>query len=164
MSNDARHYLILTVLFMGSLLLAVWPLPFTWMPYRPVFLALILCYLVVYRPDLINLYIIVIAGIIYDVFNGNAMGQQTLGFIVMAFGCTMLQQRIKMFAAIQQAGVIFLIVGLGQMAVNWVEALLYGQTIPKVFASVATTALLWPFCSPVLHVLLRRGWTATSDE
>lgn len=158
MSYNAKQMLLVFAMYLFTLLLAIWPLPFNYMPYRPLFAALLICYLVVYRADLINLFAIVLMGIVYDAFCGNVLGQHALAFVLIAYTCSVLQLRIRMFGVLQQAAVIFLAIGIGQMAVNWVEALLYGQTLPVVFGPAITTALLWPFVMPLFQRLLRVGW------
>jgi len=158
MSNDLKHLLWVAAVFSFSLVVALWPLSFDYMVYRPVLPYLLIAYLVLYRPDLINLWVVILMGIIYDGFTGNLFGQHSLAFAIAAYVTSLLYQRIKMFGVFQQTAVIFVVVGIGQLIVNWSEAVFYGQTHPKMLAPAITTAIFWPLVRPLLDRLLAARW------
>jgi len=158
MSNGVKHLLWVLALYALCLIVALWPMQFEHMLYRPVLPFLLISYLVLYRPDLINLWVVVAMGVVYDAFVGNVFGQHSLAFVVAAYVTSLLYQRIKMFGAFQQTAVIFVIVGIGQIVVNWSEAVINGQTHPKMLAPAITTALCWPLAKLVFDSVLAAGW------
>nr|WP_235015290.1 rod shape-determining protein MreD [Oceanicoccus sp. KOV_DT_Chl] len=69
-----------------------------------------------------------------------------------------LYQRLRMFTPIQQAMVVFVLIGLNQLLGNWVQTL-HGTVSPdlKFLLPALVSALLWPLLSEFLR-LLRRAY------
>jgi rod shape-determining protein MreD len=72
-----------------------------------------------------------------------------------------LYQRLRVFSVLQQAGTVFVLVGINQLVCQWVQNL-EGVGSPELLflLPAVSSALLWPF---VLHILrgLRRYYVVT---
>ncbi len=76
--------------------------------------------------------------------------------MVVALLCQTLYQRLRVFSVLQQAGTVFVVIGINQLVCQWVQNLEGVGTSSLLFLLPAlTSALLWPV---VLHFLrgLRR--------
>jgi len=72
-----------------------------------------------------------------------------------------LYQRLRVYSLSQQAGVVFILVGINQLICQWLQNIEGVSTLPRLFLLPAfSSALLWPV---VLHTLrgLRRHYRVT---
>ena len=149
-------YLAIALSFLIALVLAVLPLP-QWLLWgRPEWVALVLVYWVIALPHRVGLITALILGLVLDVLEGAVMGQNAFALVVVATLALTLYQRLRVFSLWQQAGVVFVLVGISQLVCQWVQSVEGVSSLPRLFLLPAlTSALLWPV---VLHLLrgLRR--------
>jgi rod shape-determining protein MreD len=76
----------------------------------------------------------------------------------LAYLSLILYQRLRMYTPLQQAGVVFILIGLNQMLCHWVQTLT-GTASPNLLFLLPAliSALLWPVLSVFLR-LLRRAY------
>lgn len=95
-------------------------------------------------------------GVMLDVLEGAVLGQNAFALVVVALLSLTLYQRLRVYSLLQQAGVVFVLVGIHQMICQWVQNLEGAGASTLLFLLPAlSSALLWPV---VLHSLrsLRR--------
>ena len=140
-----------------AVLLSVVPLP-VWAQWgRPEWLALVLLYWVIALPHRVGLATAFGCGLLLDLVEGTPLGQNALALVLVAFVGQILYRRLRMFAAWQQAGTVFVLIGLHQLISHWVQAAL-GRGAPDLLFLVPalTSALIWPGVLVLLRGLRRR--------
>jgi len=89
---------------------------------------------------------------------GSVLGQHAFALVVVALLSLILYQRLRVYSLWQQAGVVFMLVGINQLICQWVQNVEGVSALPRLFLLPAfSSALLWPL---VLHILrgLRRHY------
>jgi rod shape-determining protein MreD len=97
-------------------------------------------------------------GVGLDVLEGAVLGQNAFALVVVALLSLVLYQRLRVYSLWQQAGVVFVLIGINQLICQWVQNL-QGVGARSLFflLPAVSSALLWPV---VLHTLrgLRRHY------
>ncbi len=153
-----RGYGVIILSFMVAYVLAVIPLP-PWLQWgRPEWVALTLIYWCIALPHRVGITTGLVLGVGLDVLEGSVLGQNAFALVVVALLSLILYQRLRVYSLWQQAGVVFMLVGINQLICQWVQNLEGMSLLPRLFLLPAlSSALLWPV---VLHVLrgLRRHY------
>ena len=160
MNPMAGGWLILLTLA-AAMLLAVVHLPETWPEWlgwmRPVWVALVLFYWVMELPHRIGLIAAWIVGLFVDVLQADPLGLNGALLAAITYFGWRFYERLRMYALLQQGGVIFLLL-IGTEAVRMLalavidgRGLSWGALGPPTMSLVA-----WPFVVLVLEALRRR--------
>jgi rod shape-determining protein MreD len=156
-----QAYWVILATFVVALVLAVLPLPQWLLWARPEWLALALIYWTIALPQRVGVLTALSLGIAMDVLEGAVLGQNGFALVVVAVLALLLYQRLRVFSLLQQAGVVFVLIGIHQLICQWVQNLEGAGAQTSLFLLPAlTSALLWPV---VLHILraLRRHYEVT---
>lgn len=159
MAQDTPHgYWVILATFVAALVLALLPLP-PWLLWaRPEWLALTLIYWVIALPQRVGIVTALALGVVLDVLEGAVIGQNAAALSALAILSYTLHQRLRVFSLVQQAGVVFVLIGINQLVCQWVQNLQGAGADSLLFLLPAfSSALLWPV---VLHLLrgLRRKY------
>ena len=136
-----------------GLILAVMPMPVFIETGRPLWLAMILAYWVLYAPLQVGLMTAWISGLGMDILHGSLLGQNALVLVVTVFLVQLLQQRLRAFPLWQQSLIILLVLGLTQLIQLWLYVLA-GNRPPSTLLfllPVLVSALLWPWLFAILR-------------
>ena len=156
--RGSRGYGIIILSFLVAYVLAVIPMP-PWLQWgRPEWVALTLIYWCIALPQRVGIATGLVLGVGLDVLEGSILGQNAFALVVVALLSLILYQRLRVYGLWQQAGVVFLMVGINQLICQWVQNLEGMSALPRLFLLPAfSSALLWPV---VLHTLrsLRRHY------
>ena len=147
---------VIGLTFLAAFLLAVMPLPQWLLWARPEWLALVLIYWTIALPHRVGLFTGLIVGVLLDSIEGAVFGQNAFSLMMVAMLSLVLYQRLRVFNVLQQAGTVFILVGINQLICQWVQNLQGRGVDSLLFLLPAfSSALMWPV---VLHVLrsLRR--------
>ena len=160
--DEGPHGLwVIAITLAFAMVLAVLPLP-QWLIWgRPEWVALALIYWVIALPHRVGLFSALLVGVSLDVMEGAVLGQNALSLVIVAALSLVLYQRLRLFNVWQQAGVVFVLIGINQLVCQWVENFTGAGARSALFMLPAlSSALLWPF---VLHSLrgLRRYYEVT---
>ena len=148
------------VIFLSLLiayLLAIVPFPEWAMNYRPEWVPIVLIYWVIALPYRVGIGSAFVAGLVLDVLEGSTLGVNALALVVVAYVALSLHQRMRMFSALQQSGLVLALVGLNLMLCNWLQ-ILTGQSVPSnlMFLMAAlTSAVIWPSLFQLLRQIRR---------
>jgi len=154
--QGAGYAVILSTFFVAGVLTVV-PLP-AWLQWgRPEWVALTLIYWTIALPHRVGIAIGLVAGVCVDVLEGSILGQNALALVVVALLSQLLYQRLRVYSLWQQAGVVFILVGISQMICQWIQNLEGVGALPRLFLLPAlSSALLWPVVLHTLRGLRRR--------
>ncbi len=161
MEQGPNAYWIILASFFLALVMAVVPLPLWLLWGRPEWVCLALIYWCIALPQRVGLLTALVVGILLDVAEGAVMGQNAFALVTVALLSLALYQRLRVYSLWQQAGVVFVLVGINQMIGQWVQNLQgAGATTFLFILPAVSSALLWPF---VLHSLrgVRRHYRVT---
>ncbi len=158
MNRQGHAYGVILLTFLAAYVLAVLPLP-PWLQWgRPDWIALTLIYWCIALPQRVGIATGLVLGLGIDVLEGSVLGQNAFALIVVALLSLILYQRLRVYSLWQQAGVVFILVGINQLICQWLQNIEGGSALPRLFLLPAfSSALLWPV---VLHTLrgLRRHY------
>jgi len=154
-------YGVILLTFLAAFVLAVLPLPL-WLQWgRPEWVVLTLIYWCIALPQRVGIATGLVMGVGMDVLEGAILGQNAFAMVVVALLSLILYQRLRVYSLWQQAGVVFILVGINQLICQWVQNIEGVSSLPRLFLLPAfSSALLWPV---VLHTLrgLRRSFEVT---
>jgi len=156
--RQGHAYSVILLTFLVAYILAVLPLP-PWLQWgRPDWVALTLIYWCIALPHRVGITTGLVLGLGIDVLEGAVLGQNAFALVVVALLSLILYQRLRVYSLWQQAGVVFILVGINQLICQWLQNIEGVSTLPPLFLLPAfSSALLWPV---VLHTLrgLRRHY------
>ena len=97
------------------------------------------------------------AGIILDILEGSTLGLNAMALVIIAYITLSLHLRLRMFAAVQQAGIVLVLIGINLLVSHWLQ-LLTGQTVSNnilFLLATLTSAVIWPFLFQILRQIRR---------
>jgi rod shape-determining protein MreD len=156
--EEPHGYGVILLTFLAAYVLAVLPLPEWALWARPEWVALTLIYWTIALPQRVGMATGVALGVGLDVLEGAVLGQNAFALVVVSMLSLLLYQRLRVYSLSQQAGVVFVLIGINQLVCQWVQNLEGAGAHSLLFLLPAfSSALLWPV---VLHVLrgLRRQY------
>ncbi|GMG86588.1 rod shape-determining protein MreD [Biformimicrobium ophioploci] len=150
MEPHSRWFIAAT--FLAGLLLAVAPLAHNWQWFRPAFISLLVIFWVTRMPTVFGVGFAWLAGLIQDLVTGAAIGSHALSLAAIAYLCLLFYRRMRAYSAGQQVLLVFVLVGIQQLVSVWVHEFAGKPAQGLVFLwPAATSALLWPVVSGLLH-------------
>lgn len=155
--HGGRGGWVIIASFVVALALTVVPLPEWLAPWRPEFVALVLIYWCMALPARVGVGVGWLVGLLSDVLRGALLGQFALAYAVLAWIVLYQHQRIRVFPPWQQALWIFGMLGIAQLLVLWVHGIVgLAPGTWLYWASLLTSAALWPFLFGLLREVRRR--------
>ena len=151
LNQRAQGYWVILVSFFVAYVLAVLPMPL-WLQWaRPEWVALTMIYWAIALPHRVGILTGLALGVGLDALEGAALGQNAFALVVVALLCLTLYQRLRVFSLWQQAGTVFVLIGINQLVCQWVQNLDgVGARSLLFLLPAVSSALLWPL---VLHLL-----------
>jgi rod shape-determining protein MreD len=153
-----RCYRVVVPTMLLALMLVMLPLPDWAQGFRPDWLTLFLIYWVMAMPERLGIVFAWVFGLLLDVTQGAILGQHAVALVLVAFFMQLQYQRIRMFALVQQALVVFAVLVFKQLIVLWISGIV-GQApedIVSYFIPSVVGAAIWPWVFVLLRDLRRR--------
>jgi rod shape-determining protein MreD len=143
--NRGNEWLLIALSVVVALWLTVLPLPASLLWARPEWVALVVLYWVVMAPDKVGIGVAWLVGLLLDVIEGRPLGGNAFALAVVAYVTLILYQRLRMYGALQQIGLVFVLIGVHQLIGHWVQTLT-AQVLPTLLflLPALVSALLWP--------------------
>ncbi len=157
MADEEPHgYPVIFLTFLAAYVLAVLPLPQWALWARPEWVALALIYWTIALPHRVGMVTGLALGVGLDVLEGAVIGQNAFALVIVALLSLVLYQRLRVYSLSQQAGVVFVLIGVNQLICQWVLNLEGAGARSLLFLLPAfSSALLWPVVLQVLRGLRR---------
>ena len=156
MNEESRGYWIIALSLVIAAVLAVLPLNRELAWWRPEWLLLVLIYWTIALPHRVGMFTALVVGLLLDVLEGAPLGQNMLALAAAVTIARLMYRRMRMFTPPQQALIVFFIVGVQQLIVQWLQNLQGAGATSFVFLLPAlSSALLWPLLMPLLRSLRR---------
>ena len=148
---------VIVLSFSIAYLLAIVPFPEWAMNYRPEWVPMVLIYWVMALPYRIGIGSAWIVGLVLDILEGSILGLNALALVIIAYVTLSLHLRLRMFSALQQAGLVLTLVGLNLMLSHWLQNIT-GQTVGlnlMFLMAALTSAVIWPSIFQLLRQIRR---------
>lgn len=156
-AGEGRGTWVIVLSFIIAFLLAVYPMPQQLLWARPEWVTLVLIYWVIALPQRIGITVSFTVGLVLDLLEGAVLGQNALSLTVVAYLSLVLYQRLRLFNVWQQAGVVFIMIGINELVAQWVQNLIGVGSKNLLFLLPALlSALLWPATLTLLRHLRRQ--------
>ncbi|MBS9402045.1 rod shape-determining protein MreD [Halomonas sp. TRM85114] len=140
-----------------ALCLQVMPMADGWQIWRPDWLGLMLIYWCMKAPYRVGVLHGFVLGILIDLLEGAPLGQNALTLSLLAFLCALVYPRFRAYSLVQQAVLIFVLLGIVQLVEQWLRTLLGPFSIHLSFLLPSLIgALLWPWLTTLFEELGRR--------
>lgn len=151
-----------TVAILGTFFIAAWltilPLPDAVDLGRPLWITLVLIYWVIALPHRIGVFWGFAVGLFLDVLTGAVLGQHAVALAVVAYVAVAAHKRIRVFPALQQSLVVFLLTGTGALMAYTVQSAVGRSLVPPVWVLLPAlvSALIWRPVFALLRWVRRR--------
>ncbi|WP_163649896.1 rod shape-determining protein MreD [Modicisalibacter sp. 'Wilcox'] len=157
MIGSLRSLLMTWVTLGLALCLQAMPLPDAWLIWRPDWLGLMLIYWCLVAPRRVGVFHGFVLGLLIDLVEGAPLGQNALVLSLLAYLSLLLYSRMRAYALIQQAVLVFVLLGIAQLVEQWLRTIFGPFAINLAFLLPALIgAVLWPWLFTLLQLLRRR--------
>lgn len=156
-SSSVHDALVIALTFGVALCLSVLPLAESLQMARPEWVILVLIYWVMAMPHRVGIFSAWFIGLLVDGLHGQVLGQSGLVLALIAFFMQHLYQRLRMYLIWQQAGVVFLLVGVAEVIKYFIQSALVIQAPQSLMylLSAIVSAALWPCVFLILRAVRR---------
>lgn len=149
----------LLVLFtlLVAMLLSIVDMPNWSLWARPEWVLLVIFYWVLALPERFGILSAAAVGLIQDSLTASVYGRHVLAYSLVVAVVVIAHKRLRMFDAWQQAGMIFLLIGIERLIKYWID-IASGLTPTGLWFlfPAMISALIWPWLMVVLRSLRRR--------
>lgn len=141
-----------------SLCLQVMPMADGWQVWRPDWLGLMLLYWCMTQPDRVGVLHGFVLGLLLDLIEGAPLGQSALTLSLLAFLSALVYPRFRTYSLLQQAVLIFVLLGLVQLVEQWLRTLFgpFSMHLSFLMPSLIGAAL-WPWLATLFKAIGRRS-------
>ncbi len=155
--QPAQGTWVIALSFAVAFVLTAYPLPTDLRWARPEWVTLVLIYWTIALPQRVGIVVAFTVGLLLDLLEGSLLGQNALSLCVVTYLALVLYQRLRVFNMLQQASVIFVMVGINQLVAQWIQNLTGVGAVSILFLLPAfLSALLWPAMLTLLRGVRRR--------
>jgi len=156
-AKPAKGLWIIALSFFLAYLLAAVPLPQMVALARPDWVGLFLIFWVLVLPERVGITVGFCVGLLQDVVLGTYLGVFALSYSCVVYLVLLLHQRLRMYPILQQALVVFLIIAVCQLLVQWCRDFLgSGITGEMHLLPSLVSAFMWPWVYVILRSLQMR--------
>lgn len=154
MDQRAHASWVIFLTFFVAYLLAIVPFPDWAMNYRPQWIAMVLIYWAMALPHRVGIGFAWVAGLLMDILEGSLLGVNALALAIIAYITLTLHQRMRMFSALQQSGLVLALIGLHLMMTHWMKIAAEQAVSSNLLFLLGSlsSAFVWPW----LFMLLRQ--------
>ncbi len=156
---DQRSHATWVILlsFFVAYLLAIVPFPDWAMNYRPQWIAMVLIYWAMALPYRVGIGFAWVAGLLTDILEGSLLGVNALALAIIAYITLSLHQRLRMFSALQQSGLVLALIGLHLMMTHWMKIAAEQAVSSNLLflLGALSSAFVWPWMFLLLRQMRR---------
>ena len=146
---------LFTLLF--AMLLSIVDMPNWSLWARPEWVLLVIFYWVLALPERFGIFSAAVVGLIQDSLTASVFGRHALAYSLVVAVVLIAHKRLRMFDPWQQAGVIFILIGIERLIKYWIDVATGLSPTGLWFLFPAMiSALIWPWLMVVLRSLRRK--------
>lgn len=141
-------YFIIFSSFIIAWVLTITPVSESWNWMMPEWMALMLIYWSLQEPERVGVTTGWCIGLLMDVMKGSVLGQYALSMAIVVYLAQLFKHRMTFFPLWQQAIVVLVVMGLGQLSLLMVQWMMGHPPASLLFwSSTLTSTLIWPWMS-----------------
>ena len=155
MEPRVNAFWVVLLSFAIAFLLAIVPFPEWALNYRPQWVVMVLIYWAMALPYRIGIGFAWVTGVMVDILEGSMLGLNALSLTVLVYITLNLHQRLRMFSAVQQSGLVLALAGLHMLMVHWMKIATNQTVSSNLFFLLGSlsSAFLWPWVFVALRQL-----------
>lgn len=152
-----RAELLMMATVLVAMLLSIVDMPNWSLWARPEWVLLVVFYWVLAAPERFGIFTAALIGLLQDSLTASLLGRHVLAYSLVVAVVVIAHKRLRMFDVWQQAGVIFLLIGIERLIKYWID-MASGLTPDGLWFlfPAMMSALIWPWLLVVLRTLRRR--------
>lgn len=128
---------------------------FNWV--RPDFTVMVMVYWIIAMPEKLGVLAAAAIGLIQDGLTASYIGEHVIAYSVVGGISVLAYQRLRVYDVWQQAGFVFLLIGLSNLILYWISMLIGSNNNGWWFLlSAFISALLWPWLMIMLRAFRRQ--------
>jgi rod shape-determining protein MreD len=157
MTERRNDGLFIPVTIIFAFLLTLLPMPGWAVWLRPAWVLMVLIYWTMIIPELMNVGMAWIVGILLDVLQGTLLGEHALALTVVIYLVARMASQLRMYPLIQQGLSVFVLVLVYQFILFCIQGFL--GSLPQswlYWSSSLTSMLLWPWVFSIIRDSRRR--------
>lgn len=145
MIGPVMYWLIPLATFVLALALSIAPLDDQVAPFRPDWVALVLIFWAVTRPQHFGLLSAFVLGLALDMVSGSLLGSHALALLPIAYVALRMHRRIRAALPWQLALTVLLMLGLYHFVLFWIDGVAL-QAVPGLltWAPILSSLVFWP--------------------
>ncbi|QIK81045.1 rod shape-determining protein MreD [Lysobacter sp. HDW10] len=139
-----NRFLLIFVSLSVALVLAILPMPAVLLPYRPLWLFLVIAFWTIEEPERVGLGVAFVFGVLMDLVVGTVLGEYALRLVVFTFLLGRFRARFNFYPGWQQTLVLAALLINDRIVAAAVHVATHGLAAPwHYWGSVIVTAVLW---------------------
>ena len=141
-----------------ALVITVLPIPIWALPFWPEWTILVVIYWCLASPHKFNLKFAWIAGLLMDLIKSSLLGQHALSYLLVAYICAHIHQRLRVYPLFQQAIAIGGLL-LPYFLLNFgIDHIHHSATLDwRYWTPIISNILLWPWVFSVLGLVSQKA-------
>lgn len=151
------RYFIIFSSFIIAWVLTITPVSETWNWMMPEWMTMMLIYWSLREPERVGVATGWGIGLLMDVMKGSVLGQYAVSMAIIVYLAQLFKHRMPLFPLWQQAIVILVLVGFGQLTLLMVQWIMGRPPASLLFwCSTFTSMLIWPWMTRVTRFYERK--------
>jgi len=144
---------LLLASYFFAFVLSIVELPPMFAVWRPEWVAISVFYWTLRAPAQVGILFAFCAGVLLDVLEGKILGSNALALSITAYLVLTLQQRLRLYPLLQQAFIVFMVIGINLMVCQLIRNLT-GEPVSGMsyLLPAVSSSVLWP----VLFLLIEK--------
>lgn len=124
---------------------------------RPDFTLMVMVYWIIAMPERMGVFVAAVIGLFQDGLTASFIGEHVIAYSVIGSISVLAYQRLRVYDVWQQAGFLFLLIGLSNLIQYWISMLTSSSNNGWWFLlSAFISALLWPWLMIMLRAFRRQ--------
>jgi len=158
MAKKAFHgFWWIQLTFLVALYLQALPMPDQVLYWRPEWISLVLIYWSLSLPQRVGIVHGFGWGLLLDLIEGTLLGHNAMVLALLGFLCNRFYQRVRMYSMLKQSALVFLLIGISQLAFQWVQGIFGAMSsVGFLLLPALVSGLLWAWVFTLLQGIKRR--------
>ncbi|WP_114418511.1 rod shape-determining protein MreD [Marinospirillum perlucidum] len=152
-----QGFWLIQLTLLAALYLQALPMPDILLYWRPEWLSLVLIFWSLTLPQRVGIFHGFGWGLLLDLIEGTLLGHNAIALALLGFLCNRFYQRIRMYSALKQSALVFLLVGISQLVFQWVQGVFGAMSgLGFLLLPALVSGLLWTWVFTLLQGFKRR--------
>ena len=158
MTHSGKLHILVVFSVLCALVMTVLPIPSWAMPFWPEWTVLVVIYWCLALPHKLNLTFAWTSGLVMDLIKGSLLGQYALAYLLIAYICIHVHQRLRIYPLFQQAIAIGALIIPYFLFFLWIDSNLHlAQVGWRYWMPIVSSVVLWPWVFSMLRLVRQKA-------